>query len=104
MTVGLFAQRQKDNVPFGTPAEVHLLFSWGRSLGCEKLRFSHRGSGITYYCTYNIMAITKAKKETILGKLETVKSEADSIVFVKFNGMTVAADRKSTRLNSSHVD
>ena len=37
------------------------------------------------------MAITKAKKETILSKLETVKGEADSIVFVKFNGMTVAA-------------
>jgi large subunit ribosomal protein L10 len=37
------------------------------------------------------MAITKAKKETILGKLEGVKGEAESIVFVKFNGMTVAA-------------
>jgi large subunit ribosomal protein L10 len=36
------------------------------------------------------MAITKAKKETILGKLEGVKGEAESIVFVKFNGMTVA--------------
>ena len=37
------------------------------------------------------MAITKAKKETILGKLEGVKGEAESIVFVKFNGMSVAA-------------
>ncbi len=36
------------------------------------------------------MAITKAKKETILAKLEGVKGEAESIVFVKFNGMTVA--------------
>lgn len=36
------------------------------------------------------MAITKAKKETILSKLEGVKSEADSIVFVKFNGMSVS--------------
>ena len=36
------------------------------------------------------MAINKAKKETILSKLEGVKGEADSIVFVKFNGMTVA--------------
>ncbi len=36
------------------------------------------------------MAITKAKKETILSKLEGVKGEAQSIVFVKFNGMTVA--------------
>jgi large subunit ribosomal protein L10 len=37
------------------------------------------------------MAITKAKKEIILAKLEGVKGEAESIVFVKFNGMTVAA-------------
>jgi large subunit ribosomal protein L10 len=37
------------------------------------------------------MAITKAKKETILAKLEGIKGEAESIVFVKFNGMTVAA-------------
>ncbi len=36
------------------------------------------------------MAITKQKKETILAKLEGVKGEADAIVFVKFNGMTVA--------------
>jgi large subunit ribosomal protein L10 len=46
------------------------------------------------------MAITKAKKETILGKLEGVKGEAESIVFVKFNGMTVAdttAMRESLR-------
>ncbi|MBP9843134.1 MAG: 50S ribosomal protein L10 [Candidatus Pacebacteria bacterium] len=35
------------------------------------------------------MAITKAKKEVILAKLEDVKKEADSIVFVKFNGLTV---------------
>ena len=42
-------------------------------------------------CTQTIMAITKAKKETILSKLEGVKGEAESIVFVKFNGMTVAA-------------
>jgi large subunit ribosomal protein L10 len=36
------------------------------------------------------MAITKAKKETILAKLEGVKGEAESIVFVKFKGLTVA--------------
>jgi large subunit ribosomal protein L10 len=36
------------------------------------------------------MAITKAKKETILAKLEGVKGEAESIVFVKFNGMAVS--------------
>ncbi len=36
------------------------------------------------------MAITKAKKETILAKLEGVKGEADSIVFVKFRGLSVA--------------
>lgn len=36
------------------------------------------------------MAITKAKKETILAKLEGVKDDAESIVFVKFKGLTVA--------------
>lgn len=35
------------------------------------------------------MAITKAKKEDILAKLEGVKKDSDSIVFVQFNGMTV---------------
>lgn len=36
------------------------------------------------------MAITKAKKEEIVAKLESVKNDSDSIVFVQFNGMTVA--------------
>ena len=40
------------------------------------------------------MAITKAKKETILGKLDSVKTDAASIVFVKFNGMTVQDSTK----------
>lgn len=35
------------------------------------------------------MAITKQKKEAILSKLDGVKSGADSIVFVKFNGLAV---------------
>lgn len=35
------------------------------------------------------MAITKAKKEEILTKLEGIKKEADSIVFVHFNGLPV---------------
>ena len=35
------------------------------------------------------MAITKAKKETILSKLESVKSDSDSIVFVSFKGLPV---------------
>lgn len=35
------------------------------------------------------MAITKAKKTTILSKLDGVKSDSESIVFVKFNGMSV---------------
>lgn len=35
------------------------------------------------------MAITKEKKTTILAKLEGIKSEADSIVFVNFKGMAV---------------
>ena len=35
------------------------------------------------------MAITKAKKQDILKKLETIKKDSDSIVFVKFKGVTV---------------
>lgn len=35
------------------------------------------------------MAITKAKKQDILAKLETIKKDSDSIVFVKFKGVTV---------------
>ena len=36
------------------------------------------------------MAITKAKKEEILTKLEGVRETSDSIVFVNFNALTVA--------------
>lgn len=35
------------------------------------------------------MAITKAKKSSILGKLEEIKNESDSIVFVNFKGVSV---------------
>lgn len=35
------------------------------------------------------MAITKEKKKEILSKLDGVKNDSESIVFVKFNGMTV---------------
>lgn len=35
------------------------------------------------------MAVTKAKKVEVLSKLETIKNEADSIVFVHFNGLPV---------------
>ena len=35
------------------------------------------------------MAITKEKKQTILAKLEDIKTNADSIVFVNFNGLGV---------------
>ena len=35
------------------------------------------------------MAITKAKKETILTKLDGVKNDSDSIVFVSFRGLPV---------------
>lgn len=35
------------------------------------------------------MAITKAKKETILNKLEGVKNDSESIVFVSFKGLPV---------------
>jgi large subunit ribosomal protein L10 len=36
------------------------------------------------------MAITKAKKQDILAKLETVRDSSESIVFVHFKGLTVA--------------
>lgn len=36
------------------------------------------------------MAITKAKKEQILEKLEGIKNDSDSIVFVNFNGLSVS--------------
>lgn len=35
------------------------------------------------------MAITKTKKEAILAKLEKVKNDSESIVFVNFKGLTV---------------
>jgi len=35
------------------------------------------------------MAITKAKKQDILAKLEGIKKEAESVVFVQFKGVTV---------------
>lgn len=35
------------------------------------------------------MAITRTKKEEILGKLEDIKTSADSIVFVNFKGLGV---------------
>lgn len=36
------------------------------------------------------MAITKQKKQDILAKLENVRDTSDSIVFVHYNGLTVA--------------
>lgn len=48
------------------------------------------------------MAITKEKKTTILAKLDDIKSKADSIVFVNFQGMAVqdsTAMRASMREN-----
>jgi large subunit ribosomal protein L10 len=46
------------------------------------------------------MAITKAKKQDILAKLEEVRNSAESIVFVHYKGLTVAnttAMRKELR-------
>lgn len=46
------------------------------------------------------MAITKAKKQDILAKLETVRDNSESIVFVHYKGLTVAnttAMRKDLR-------
>lgn len=36
------------------------------------------------------MAISKSKKEDILAKLDGIKNDSETIVFVQFNGMTVA--------------
>lgn len=36
------------------------------------------------------MAITKAKKQDILAKLETVRDQSESIVFVHYKGLTVS--------------
>lgn len=44
------------------------------------------------------MAITKEKKQTILTKLDGVKKDSESIVFVKFSGMTVG---NTTAMRSS---
>ncbi len=46
------------------------------------------------------MAITKAKKQDILAKLEAVREKSDAVVFVHFKGLTVAnttAMRKELR-------
>ncbi len=46
------------------------------------------------------MAITKAKKEAILAKLETVRDSAEAIVFVHYKGLSVGnttAMRKALR-------
>jgi large subunit ribosomal protein L10 len=46
------------------------------------------------------VAITKEKKSTILSKLETIKKDAQTLVFVKFKGVSVAdtsAMRKALR-------
>ena len=47
------------------------------------------------------MAITKAKKQTILERLDGVKSDASSIVFVKFSGMPV---QESTKMRADLRD
>ena len=47
------------------------------------------------------MAITKAKKQTILDKLDGVKTDAASIVFVKFNGLPV---QESTKMRADLRD
>ncbi len=43
------------------------------------------------------MAISRTKKEEIVAKLEGVKNEAATIVFVRFNGLTVAESNAMRR-------
>ncbi len=55
---------------------------------------------VTHVNTKTNVAITKAKKETILAKLNDVKAGAEAVVFFNFKGMTVAnttAMRKKLR-------
>lgn len=50
------------------------------------------------------MAITKEKKQTILAKLSDIKESADSIVFVKFNGVEgVAGTDMRAKLRAENV-
>lgn len=91
MTVGLLSQRRVGNVALATPAEVHLFLIWGRSLG----RVVSRRGPVLYSVIHSYyMAITRDKKQTILSKLDGVKTDAASIVFVKFNGMAVTDSTK----------
>lgn len=66
----------------------------------KSFAFLRRGPvTITHVTTFNV-AITKAKKETILAKLENVRDTSDSIVFVHYKGLSVAnttAMRKNLR-------
>jgi large subunit ribosomal protein L10 len=43
------------------------------------------------------MAISRAKKEEVIAKLERVRDEAATIVFVRFNGLTVAESNAMRR-------
>ena len=43
------------------------------------------------------MAITKQKKEAIVAKLEQIREEAATIVFVRFNGLTVTESNAMRR-------
>lgn len=52
-------------------------------------RSPHCGPEFNQHVIQIIVAITKAKKQDILGKLEDIKKSADTVVFVSFKGVTV---------------
>ncbi len=86
------------NEPIGSPAEVPSLLRLGVvttvCLGYISKHVCFIGPHI-----YSV-AITKAKKQDILAKLEVIKNESDSIVFVNIKGVTVvdtSAMRKALR-------
>ena len=76
------------NEPFGSPAEVHLSYL---DVGSTPSRTrSVRPWSVKLIRNKLTMAITKQKKVDILNKLEGIKKESYSIVFVNFTGVTGA--------------
>lgn len=73
------------------PRSIYHYDVGGRSLGREKTAgfFPPWACFIIHVNTSFTVAITKAKKQDILAKLETVRNDAESIVFVKFKGLSV---------------
>lgn len=74
------------------PRSKSLFSIWGRSLRTDVavLLRPTLGLALITSCNHSIMAITRAKKEAIVEKLESIKNDSASLVFVGFRGLTVA--------------